>query len=160
MDIVPVWPETMLTFEKEGGILFSCDLFGSHIASSDLFSSDIPTVYRAAKRYYAEIMMPFRQVIEGYLQKLKSYDIKIIAPSHGPVYRPPDPIISAYSDWTSDSVSNSVVIVYVSMHGSTEKMVNHLAGALMERDIPVKSLISRTRILARLLWPWSTLQLL
>lgn len=131
------WPETMLTFAREDRILFSCDLFGSHIATSDLFARDIPAVYRSAKRYYAEIMMPFRKVIGEHLQKLASYDIAIIAPSHGPLYQPPDPIITAYADWTSDNVSNRVVIIYVSMHGSTEKMVSHLAGALMERDIPV-----------------------
>jgi flavorubredoxin len=132
------WPETMLTFAREDGVLFSCDLFGSHIATSDLFVRDMPAVYRSAKRYYAELMMPFRQVIRGHLQMLTSYDIGIIAPSHGPLYRPPDPIISAYADWTSDNISNSVVIMYVSMHGSTEKMVSHLAGALMERGVPVK----------------------
>jgi len=131
------WPETMLTFAREDRILFSCDLFGSHIATSDLFARDIPAVYRSAKRYYAEIMMPFRQVIGEHLQKLAAYDIGIIAPSHGPLYQPPDPIIAAYADWTSDNVSNRVVIIYVSMHGSTEKMVSHLAGALIERDIPV-----------------------
>jgi flavorubredoxin len=131
------WPDTMLTFAREDRILFSCDLFGSHIATSDLFTRDITTVYRSAKRYYAEIMMPFRQVIGEHIQKLASYDIGIIAPSHGPLYQPPDPIITAYADWTSDNVSNRVVVIYVSMHGSTEKMVSHLAGALMERDIPV-----------------------
>jgi len=54
------WPETMFTYLKEDKILFTCDFLGSHLAASDLFVTDEPVVYEAAKRYYAEIMMPFR----------------------------------------------------------------------------------------------------
>ncbi|HID63629.1 MAG TPA: MBL fold metallo-hydrolase, partial [Anaerolineae bacterium] len=62
------WPETMLTYLREDRILFSCDFFGSHLATSDLYATDEARVYEAAKRYYAEIMMPFRRIIERNLQ--------------------------------------------------------------------------------------------
>jgi len=65
------WPETMVTYLKEDRILFSCDFFGSHIASSDLFVTDWGRVFESAKRYFAEIMMPFRTVIQKNLEKLK-----------------------------------------------------------------------------------------
>lgn len=54
------WPETMSTYLKEEKILFSCDFFGSHYAADELFVKDVKEIYNAAKRYYAEIMMPFR----------------------------------------------------------------------------------------------------
>ena len=54
----------------------------------------------------------------------------MIAPSHGPIHRNPQFILDAYADWVSDDVKNEVVIPYVSMHGSTQKMVEHLTGAL------------------------------
>jgi len=57
------WPETMLTYLREDKILFTCDFFGSHLATTDLYATDEARVYEAAKRYYAEIMMPFRQMI-------------------------------------------------------------------------------------------------
>jgi len=132
------WPETMLTYIPEDRILFSCDLFGSHIATSDLFASDPASLYRSAKRYYAEIMMPFRSQIKGHMERVAALDAAVIAPSHGPLYRPPDPILQAYADWISDEVKNEVVIPYASMHGSTARMVTHLAGALMEQGITVK----------------------
>jgi flavorubredoxin len=132
------WPETMLTYLKEDKILFPCDLFGSHFATSDLFVRDMAEVHHAAKRYYAEIMMPFRTQIKEHMKKISELDIEIIAPSHGPLYRPPDPILRLYADWISDEVKNEVVIPYASMHGSTEKMVNHLVGALIDRGIRVK----------------------
>ncbi len=132
------WPETMSTYLQEDQILFSCDFFGSHYATSELFVQDEAKVYESAKRYYAEIMMPFRIPIRKNMQKLADYEIKIIAPSHGPVYDHPALIMDAYRDWISDAVKNEVILPYVSMHGSTQHMVDHLIDALTERDIVVK----------------------
>lgn len=132
------WPETMGTYLKEDKILFSCDFFGAHLATSSLFVDDEATVYESAKRYYAEIMMPFRRQINSNLVKLESIEIEIIAPSHGPVHNRPDFIVDAYRDWASDAVKNEVVLPYVSMHGSTAKMVSYFVDALIERGIAVK----------------------
>ncbi|MFZ2071525.1 MAG: FprA family A-type flavoprotein [Halobacteriota archaeon] len=132
------WPETMLTYLREDKILFTCDFLGSHLATSDLFVTDEATVYEAAKRYYAEIMMPFRITIKRNLQRIKDLEIDIIAPSHGPAYDKPDFILGAYMDWASDGVKNEVIIPYISMHGSTKKLVDYFAGALIERGITVK----------------------
>lgn len=132
------WPETMVTFLPENKILFSCDFFGSHLATTDLYVRDNSYVLEAAKRYYAEIMMPFRTIIQKNIEKIENLDFDLIAPSHGPLYDKPDLIINAYRDWVSDKVSNEVIIPYISMHGSTEKMVNHLLNALVERGITVQ----------------------
>ena len=132
------WPETMVTYLEEDKILFSCDFFGSHIAATDIYVTDEGRVYEAAKRYYAEIMMPFRNIIKKNLDKLAPYDIKIIAPSHGQLYPRPSFIIDAYRDWTTASPKNKVVIPYVSMHESTKLMVDHLVSALVERDVMVE----------------------
>jgi flavorubredoxin len=132
------WPETFSTYLKEDKILFPCDFFGSHLATSSLFVDDEPRVYEAAKRYYAEIMMPFRTVIQKNLEKIKDLQIDMIAPSHGPVYNRPQFIIDAYKDWVSDKVKNEVVLAYVSMHDSTRSMVEHFVDALIERNITVK----------------------
>lgn len=132
------WPETMSTYLKEDKILFSCDFFGSHYATDELFVKDVKKIYNAAKRYYAEIMMPFRTSIIKNLEKIESLDIDIIAPSHGPVYNNIDFIINAYREWVSDRVKNEVVIPYVSMHGSTEKMVEYLKQSLSGKGVTVK----------------------
>ncbi|MHC4076396.1 MAG: FprA family A-type flavoprotein [Planctomycetota bacterium] len=132
------WPETMATYLKTDKILFTCDFFGSHLASSSLFVDDEAVVYDSAKRYYSEIMMPFRAAIRKNLEKIKPLEIDMIAPSHGPVYKQPDFIINAYKDWVSDQVKNEVVIAYVSMHHSTRKMVAHFVEALTEKGITVR----------------------
>ncbi len=132
------WPETMATFLIEDRILFPCDFFGSHKATSDLYSADDSNVYNDAKRYYAEIMMPFRKTVSKNIAKVEKLKPQIIAPSHGPIYSNPKFIIDAYKDWTSDDVKNEVVLPYVSMHDSTRYMVDFLIDSLIERGITVK----------------------
>lgn len=131
------WPETMITYLPEERILFTCDFFGSHLATSDLYVTDEARVYEAAKRYYAEIMMPFRKVIRKNLEKIGDRAIDLIAPSHGPIYDHPAFIVDAYRDWTSEEPKNVVVLPYISMHGSTEKMVEYLVSALAEKGVTV-----------------------
>ena len=114
------WPETMLTYLREDKILFTCDLFGSHLATSDLVAVDRPRVYEAAKRYFAEIMMPFSGLIRGHLEKLAPYDIDVIAPSHGPLYDDPSFILDAYHHWVNDPPRNVVVLPYTSMHDTED----------------------------------------
>lgn len=132
------WPETMLTYLREEKILFSCDFFGSHLATSNLYVPDGGQVYEAAKRYYAEIMMPFRTNIQKNLEKIKDYPIAIIAPSHGPMYDKPEFIIKANRDWAFGEPKNIVVLPYISMHGSTHKMVSYFVEALTQRSVTVK----------------------
>jgi flavorubredoxin len=132
------WPETMLTYLKDDKILFTCDFFGSHLATTDLYMTDEGQVYEAAKRYYAEIMMPFRTNIQKNLEKVKAYKIDIIAPSHGPMYDKPGFIMEAYHSWAFGEPKNIVVLPYVSMHGSTRRMVEYLVEALTQRGVTVK----------------------
>jgi flavorubredoxin len=129
------WPETMVTYLEEEHILFSCDFFGSHIASSDLYVVDEGRVGEAAKRYFAEIMTPFRAQIEKNLDKLRDYDIELIAPSHGQVYDRPALVVDLYREWVSGPPRNLVLIPYVSMHGSTKKMVDRLAATLADHGV-------------------------
>ena len=131
------WPETMSSYLEEEGILFSCDFFGSHTATTDLFVKDECKVLADAKRYYAEIMMPFRLQIRRNLEKLADYNIRMIAPSHGPVYDRPELILSAYREWISDEVEKKAVVAYVSMHGSSSRVVDVVVDRFAEKGISV-----------------------
>jgi flavorubredoxin len=131
------WPETMLTYLREDKILFSCDFLGAHLAQSHPILSDEARTLNAAKRYFAEIMMPFRVQIRKHLEKLQEMAIDMIAPSHGVVYPRPAFILDAYREWVSDDTKNLVLIPFVSMHGSTREMVEYLAGALIRQGVEV-----------------------
>ncbi len=129
------WPETMATYLKEDKILFPCDMFGSHIATSNIFDEE--HFYVPAKRYYAEIMAPFRSNVRANLEKIKNLEIEIIAPSHGYIYKNPQKIVSAYEEWASENVKNEVVIAYVSMHGSTKEIAEFLREEIIKSGINV-----------------------
>jgi flavorubredoxin len=132
------WPETMVTYLEEDQVLFSCDFFGAHIAASDLFVTDQGRVYESAKRYFGEIMLPFRNIIAKNLEKLANLPLQMIAPSHGQIYDQPAWILEAYRDWVLQPPRNLVVLPFVSMHGSTRMMVDHLTAALTERRVTVE----------------------
>ncbi|MBN1156598.1 FprA family A-type flavoprotein [Candidatus Woesearchaeota archaeon] len=132
------WPETVVTYLHDDRILFSCDFFGSHLAKEDLFFDDAEKIREAAKRYYAEIMMPFRTIIKANIETLAKYQIEIIAPSHGPIHTKPESIINLYKEWASDEVKNLAIIAYVSMHGSTKGMADYLEEALAKRGVAVR----------------------
>ena len=131
------WPETMCTYLPERKILFSCDFFGAHLAQSGLFAKDDEHIQEAAKRYFAEIMMPFRTAIQKNMEHLKGLAIETIAPSHGPIRRRPGIILTAYREWIEDKPKNEAVVAYVSMHGSTAAMVKKLAVSLTSRRVGV-----------------------
>ena len=133
------WPETMGTYLREDKILFSCDFFGSHLASGELFSVE-NTVYAPMKRYYAEIMMPFRSNIKEHLERLSKYEINFIAPSHGPVHKNVKFVLEVYKDWAVGEPKNKALVAYVSMHGSTRILVNRLVSALEEAGVSVEKL--------------------
>ena len=132
------WPETMFSYLEEDKILFTCDFLGSHLATSSLYFEEGLIEEASAKRYFAEIMMPFSNMIVRNLDKISSYDIEIVAPSHGPIHDDPGFIIGRYRQWTSGPMKNEVCIPYVSMHGSTTAMVDAFVEELVERGVGVK----------------------
>jgi flavorubredoxin len=133
------WPETMGTYLREDKCLFSCDFFGSHLAAPELFA-DEGLVYEQMKRYYAEIMMPFRSNIKSHLEKLSKYAMDYIAPSHGPVHRNTKFALDTYRDWAVSEPRNRTLVVYISMHGSTYMLVNRLVSRLQELGVCVEKL--------------------
>ncbi len=82
--------------------------------------------------------MPFRHIIKKNIEKLDAYDIQMIAPSHGQIYDEPALIVDAYQEWVTGPCHNVVVVPYVSMHGSTAQMVDHLTSALVEQGVQVE----------------------
>lgn len=128
------WAETMVTYVPERQAVFTCDFLASHLATSELFA-EWTHVEEAAKRYYGEIMMPFRDYIKRHVARLRELDVKVIAPSHGPLHADPTPVLAAWEEWASDRPHNLVTIAYVSMHGSTRRLVQRLVSALAARRV-------------------------
>ncbi len=131
------WPDNTMAFIKESGVLFSSDLFGSHYASERIFATDSYEIKAAALAYYAEIMMPFSPQVKKYAEKVIELKPRMIAPAHGPVWNNPAVVVNKYLTWTSDKVTKTVVIPYVSMHESTALIVDRLTLRLAGRGLSV-----------------------
>jgi flavorubredoxin len=135
------WPETMFTLAKEEKVLFTCDFLGSHIATSELFDTtdeNRAKVYLETKRYYAEIMMPFRNFIKRHLKLIDELQPEVIAPSHGVVIKDVKFMTDAYKRWVSDEVKPMVLIPFVSMHESTRHLVDFLTKQLSKEGVIVR----------------------
>lgn len=130
------WPETMFTYVEENKVLFPCDYFGTHTAAG-FYDDEVEDLLSAAKRYFGEIMMPFKAKGAQALEKIRGLDIDIIAPSHGPIYRNPERILGMYRMWTAGKTQEKVILVYVSMWGTTEKMIKAMAEVLMSEGIQI-----------------------
>lgn len=131
------WPDTMFTYLVEDNLLCTCDFLGAHYTfkEDEIFAPDSKELEHSAKRYYAEIMMPFRGVCKKYTQQVKDLNPDMILPSHGPIYKNPKFILDLYADWTADEGKNLVLLPYVSMYGSTEEMIDYLVEKLNAKGI-------------------------
>ena len=129
------WPDTMFTHIVEDNLLCTCDFLGAHYTFDEIFCPDTTEVEHSAKRYYAEIMMPFRNLCKKYTKQVKELNPDMILPSHGPIYKNPDFILDLYEDWTADEGKNLVLLPYVSMYNSTEEMIDYIAKKLNEKGI-------------------------
>lgn len=132
------WPETTITYIPEDKVLFPCDFLGSHFCWDRIFAGDDPIVYKGAREYYVQIMMLYAMMTAKHLDRLKKLDIEFICPSHGSVYDKPQIILDLYEEWMRGAPENLVLIAYVSAHGSTEMMAEHLKAALEKRGVRVE----------------------
>ena len=129
------WPDTMFTYVVEDNLLCTCDFLGAHHTFEDIFADNSKELEHSAKRYYAEIMMPFRAMCKKYTQMIKDLNPDMILPSHGPIYKNPEFILDLYADWSGDESKNLVVLPYVSMYGSTEEMIDYIIKGLSAKGI-------------------------
>ena len=132
------WPESMVTYCPEEKILFSNDAFGQHLATSVLFDDQWPLdeILYEAKTYYANIVTPYGRQVQKALSAASGLDLRMIAPSHGLIWRKNiSSIVAAYQDWSSGKFAAKVLILFDSMWGSTARMAEEiLTGAQSVSD--------------------------
>jgi len=126
------WPDNMVTYCPEEKILFSNDAFGQHIASSERFDDEYPveTILEEAKKYYANIVLPYSNQVVGVMEIVRSLDLEMICPSHGIIWKSHIPeILSMYEKWSSNKTDKKAIIVYDTMWHSTELIANTIKDA-------------------------------
>lgn len=134
------WPDNMVTYLPEDKILFSNDIFGQHLASSERFDDelDLNVALREAKKYYANIVLPYTKQAFKFAEMASGLDIKIIATSHGIIWRSHIPeILDLYQQMTTSRKKKKAIVVYDTMWGSTEAIAQQITETFIENSIPV-----------------------
>jgi len=119
------WPDNMIAYMPEDKILFSNDAFGQHLAPAERFDDEFPLdiAMQEARKYYANIVLPYSKQVQKALLAASNLDIEIIANSHGIIWRKyVKEILAAYNEWATNETGRKALIVYDSMWHSTEKM--------------------------------------
>lgn len=140
------WPETMVTYVPEHKVLFSCDAFGGYGALPgrvfDDQCADMAFYTRESLRYYTNIVARFSGPVLRAIEKLKGLEIDVVAPSHGLVWRDnPGYIIDLYGRWAqlaTQQADPGVTLVYGSMYGNTERMMNAVAEGVSRTQLPLE----------------------
>jgi flavorubredoxin len=132
------WPDSMFSYLEGAGVLFSNDGFGMHLASDHRFDDEVPDWRAEAAKYYANILLPFSDIVLAVLDKVAKSGIKptMIAPDHGPVFRKDTAkIVSLWGDWSRQRPGDKAVVVYDTMWGSTEKLARAAADGLIAEGV-------------------------
>jgi flavorubredoxin len=133
------WPETMMTYEQRSKILFSGDVFGSFgELSAGIFDDEVDRdlFMTEARRYFANVLGKYGTPLQKSFLKIEKLDIKVIASTHGPVYRKdPARIQDLYARWSRHGTEEGVVIVYASMYENTKRMAETIARGLAENGV-------------------------
>ncbi len=136
------WPDSMATYVEEDKLLLSNDAFGQHVASEERFDEDlgVEEAVRFAKIYYANILMPFGNLVKKKLKEIEDLGIQIdmIAPSHGVVWKNPGRIIEEYMRWADMVSGDKLVVVYDTMWHSTEKIARAIVEGASTAGVRVR----------------------
>lgn len=137
------WPDSMFTYLVGEQILMPNDAFGQHYATSGRFDDEVDgaILMEEAAKYYGNILWPLSTLVQKKIEDVqkKNIPIKMIAPSHGIIWRKePMKIVNAYLSWAKNETKRKVVVVYETMWGATEKMAVKVVEGLIDEEIEVK----------------------
>ncbi|MEJ2662939.1 MAG: FprA family A-type flavoprotein, partial [Spirochaetia bacterium] len=140
------WPETMVTYDKTAKVLFSGDAFGGYGALRGAIFDDECTDFefykKEALRYFVNIIAKFTGPVLKAIDKIKPLAIDVIAPAHGLVWRKnPGLIVDLYRQWAdyaAGPTENGITLIYGSMYGNTELMMNAVIEGISSQGVPLQ----------------------
>jgi flavorubredoxin len=141
------WPDNMVCYSGEDRILFSNDAFGQHIATPERFDDEyhLEILIEQAKKYYANIVLPYSAQVKKALEGASGLEIEIICPSHGLIWRKHiDRILHEYSTWADNRTEEKALIVYDTMWDSTKKIASAIGRAFENRGIATRMMNLKT----------------
>jgi NADH oxidase (H2O-forming) len=137
------WPDSMYTLLEEEKVLFTCDSFGAHYCSEEMYSDFSETYTEAFKYYFDVIMRPFSRFMTRAIDLIRPLELEFICPGHGPVHhaenlkKAMDLSESYATDYLKLVVGRSpknILIAYVSAYGYTRQAAEYIAEGIREEE--------------------------
>ncbi len=136
------WPDSILTLLVEDKVLFTCDVFGAHYCSPEMYS-DFNAQYTEAFKYYFDIIMrPFSRFMLKAIEKVKPLELDFICPGHGPIHKEnlrkaldlSEKFAGNYMQIVSENNKMNILIAYVSAYGYTKDAAHFIADGILETE--------------------------
>jgi len=137
------WPDSMFSYIPEDRLLISSDAFGQHVATTERFDDevDLSMLLRHAAKYYANIILPFSNLVQKLLSLVKEMDLEVdmIAPDHGVIWRRNrGKILECYDEWSQQRSRVKALVIYDTMWHSTERMAKAIVDGLVQEGVSVR----------------------
>jgi len=136
------WPDSMFTYDRVSGVMFTCDAFGSHYCTEDVFDAELPALEPHFRFYYDCLMKPNARSVLTALRKTKDLNVTTIANGHGPLLRYNlEELVGKYASWSDDAVKKAkalVAVLYVSDYGFSDRLSQAIARGLTKTDVEIE----------------------
>ncbi len=135
------WPDTMFSYDRGTGVLYTCDAFGMHYCSEHVFDDHLAPLEPHFRFYYDCLMRPNARSVLTALRKVADMPFTTIAVGHGPVLRYNVPeLVGRYSAWSTDALAKaaaSVAVLYAADYGFADRLSQCAARGLTKTDVEV-----------------------
>jgi flavorubredoxin/flavin reductase (DIM6/NTAB) family NADH-FMN oxidoreductase RutF len=138
------WPDTIFTYDHGTGILFTCDAFGMHYCSDDLYDEKLSAIEPDYRFYYECLMAPNARSVLSAMKRMEPLgNINLVANGHGPVLKHNiTELLTRYRDWSQAQTKGekTVAVFYVSDYGYSDRLCQLIAKGITKTGIAVETL--------------------
>ncbi|MEA5418755.1 diflavin flavoprotein [Spirulina sp. CCNP1310] len=136
------WPDTILTYDWGTQILYTCDVFGMHYCSDDLFDRHLGAIAPDYRFYYDCLMGPNARSVLAALKRMEALgEVAMVANGHGPLLRHnTHELIERYRTWSQEQTKGETVVgvFYTSGYGDSDRLSQALAHGITKTGVAVE----------------------
>ncbi|MDB9396057.1 diflavin flavoprotein [Microcystis aeruginosa] len=138
------WPDTIFTYDHGSGILFTCDAFGMHYCSDDLYDEQLSAIEPDYRFYYECLMAPNARSVLAAMKRMEPLgNINLVANGHGPVLKHNvTELLTRYRDWSQaqTKAEKTVAVFYISDYGYSDRLCQSIAKGITKTGLAVETL--------------------
>ncbi|MBD2116139.1 MULTISPECIES: diflavin flavoprotein [Microcystis] len=138
------WPDTIFTYDHGSGILFTCDAFGMHYCSDDLYDEQLSAIEPDYRFYYECLMAPNARSVLAAMKRMEPLgNINLVANGHGPLLKHNvTELLTHYRDWSQaqTKAEKTVAVFYISDYGYSDRLCQSLAKGITKTGVAVETL--------------------